>query len=69
MSIMCFVTVKIQFDSTSTYECSSYLLSARPLCSIVHLGPPFRNSGSAPDLFTKYIVQEYMHFDVFQVGY
>ena len=41
------VTVKIQFDNTSTYEYPSYSPSARSLCSIACLGPPlFRNSAS-----------------------
>ena len=43
-----FVTVKIQFGNTSTHEYSSYSPSAQSLCSIAHLGPLFRNSGSAP---------------------
>ena len=44
------VTVKMQFDNTSTYEYSSYSPSCLLLCSLACLGPPpFRNSGSAPD--------------------
>ena len=42
------LTVKIQFDNTSTSEYSSYSPSARLLCLIARLGPLFRNSGSAP---------------------
>ena len=39
-----YVTVKIQFDNTSTYEYSSYSPYARS-----HVWAPlFRNSGSAP---------------------
>ena len=51
--LMCVcITVKIQFDNSIPYEYSSYSPSARSLCSITHLGPPFRNSGSAP---VKYV--------------
>ena len=39
MSIVCCITVKIQFDNISTYEYSSYSPSARSLFSIAHLGP------------------------------
>ena len=37
-----YVTVKIQFDNTSTYEHSSYSPSAQSLCSILRLGLPIQ---------------------------
>ena len=42
------VTVKIQFENTSTHEYSSYSPSGLSLYSIARLGPLFRNSGYAP---------------------
>ena len=49
MSIFVFVTVKIQFDNTSTYKYSIYSPFARSLCPLARLGPPLKNTGSAPD--------------------
>ena len=45
------VTVKIQFDNTSTYEYSSYSPSARSLCTIARLGLPYSEILDPP-LFT-----------------
>ena len=50
------VTVKMQFDNTSTYEYSSYSPSSRSLCLIACLGPPFKNSGSAPDYILTLLI-------------
>ena len=47
------VTVKIQFDNTSTYEYSSHSPFAWSLCPIARLGPLFRNSGSTPVITTE----------------
>ena len=41
-------TVKIQFGNTSTHEFSSYLPSARSLCSITRLGLPIEKFGIRP---------------------
>ena len=47
------VTVKIQFDNTSTYEYPSYSPSARSLCSIACLGPPpIQKFCITPDLYS-----------------